>query len=431
MLSSWFKKISLIACGLIFVFILLESVLWAVSFIYLKNHCVKYSNHSDSRYSIVCIGDSFTMGIGAIAGDDYPSQLEKILNAKGNKVKFRVVNAGLGGGTTSIALKALNSLIMSHDPKILIVIIGTNDDWNYTGLNLACLPINSVPLIIRLESIISRSRIYKLAKIGFMNLRATIRKPVYEVKKSEIELENEKLAIKYYNQHDLNMSADYFNKMLLINPMNMDAYNKLSHMFREQGNFKRAMIYSIKILKMSSASENVKRPAYLLLLSAYHNQKKYDEKIEKILKRNKSYSDFDSIITEKYRKETGSMGLNIERKSAEDIGSEKVQNKLSNIRKELIEKIMRSNLEEIARIAKAHKIELIFCSYPEYKYPAIIRMEEVADKFKLAYIDLISTFKNILSKENRDIYFVPDGHCTGNGYRVMAKVIADRILSEL
>ncbi len=430
MALNWLKKISLIACGLIVTFILLESALWAAGFIYLKNHRVKYSNHGDNRYSIVCIGDSFTMGIGAASGDDYPSQLEKILNAKGNKVKFRVINAGLGGGTTSIALKALNSLIMSHDPKILIVMIGTNDDWNYTGLNLACLPINSVPPIIRLESMISRSRTYRLAKIGFINLRATIHKPVYEVKKSEIELENEELAMRYYRQHDLNMAADYFNKVLLINPTNASAYNILAHIFREQGKYEKAMDYSIKILDMNTADEDVKQAAYLQLLCLYQPQKKYDEKIEEILRRNIFYADFENSVMEIYKKEI-SKDLNMKGSLAKDISNEKAQNKLSNIRKELIEKIMRYNLEEIVRIAKVHKIKLIFCSYPEYKFPAIAHMKETARRFGFVYIDIMPVFKDILSRESRDKYFVPDGHCTSSGYKIMADVIADRILSEL
>jgi len=367
------------------------------------------------------------MGIGARAGDDYPSQLEKILNAKDNRVKFRVINAGLGACTTSIALNSLNSLIMSYKPKVLIVMIGANDNWNYTGLNLSCMSVNSVPFIIRLESIISRSKTYKLIKLGFMNLR----KSPNEVKKSEMEIEYEELATRYYEQHDLSMSAYYFNKVLLINPMNSNAYDKLAHIFQEQGNFKKAIIYSIKILNMNSADEERKQFSYLRLLCLYRNQEKYDEKIEKILKRNMSYADFDSIVMEKYKKETSSRDLDIKRRFVEDIGNEKIQNKLSYIRNGLIEKIMRCNLEEIARIANAHKIKLIFCSYPEYKILAITHMEEVARKFELVFIDLIPTFENILSREDRDRYFIPDGHCDSNGYRVMANVIADRILSEL
>lgn len=34
-----------------------------------------------------------------------------------------------------------------------------------------------------------------------------------------------------------------------MNPMNTEAYGKLSHIFQEQGKFKKAMIYSGRILK--------------------------------------------------------------------------------------------------------------------------------------------------------------------------------------
>lgn len=226
------------------------------------------------------------------------------------------------------------------------------------------------------------------------------------------------------------MAADYFNKVLLINPMNANAYNKLAHILREQGQFKKAMKCSIKILNMNTANEDVRQAAYLQLLCLYQPRKKYDERIEKILRRNIFYADFENSVIEIYKKEI-SKDLNIEGSLAKDISNEKAQNKLSNIRKELIEKIMRCNLEEIARIAEAHKIKLIFCSYPEYKFPAVVRMEEAAKRLGLVYIDLVPTFKDIISRESRDKYFVPDGHCTSNGYKIMANVIADRILSEL
>ncbi len=69
---------------------------------------------------IVCFGDSLTSGEGAGIGEDYPSQLGKILGIK-------TVNAGVPGDTTSSALRRLEKDVLVWEPDLVIILLGGND----------------------------------------------------------------------------------------------------------------------------------------------------------------------------------------------------------------------------------------------------------------------------------------------------------------
>ena len=78
----------------------------------------------DTRPTIVCFGDSITAGYGIEAGKSYPDHLQKILDAKG--YKFRVVNAGISGDTTSGGMDRLNDAL-GFEPKVTLLELGGND----------------------------------------------------------------------------------------------------------------------------------------------------------------------------------------------------------------------------------------------------------------------------------------------------------------
>ena len=69
--------------------------------------------------SVVCFGNSITMGAGASAGQDYPTLLGQI-------VKLPVINLGESGDTTESALLRVEE-ILKLNPRIVIVELGGND----------------------------------------------------------------------------------------------------------------------------------------------------------------------------------------------------------------------------------------------------------------------------------------------------------------
>lgn len=69
---------------------------------------------------ILAFGDSVTHGLGAGAGEDYPSQLAALSG-------LDVVNAGVSGDTARAAGARLAPLLSRHQPDLVIVELGGND----------------------------------------------------------------------------------------------------------------------------------------------------------------------------------------------------------------------------------------------------------------------------------------------------------------
>jgi acyl-CoA thioesterase-1 len=74
--------------------------------------------------TIVAVGDSLTAGFGLREEDAYPAQLERKLHAAG--YRWRVINAGINGETSSGALSRIN-WILKLKPDIVILETGAND----------------------------------------------------------------------------------------------------------------------------------------------------------------------------------------------------------------------------------------------------------------------------------------------------------------
>jgi len=69
---------------------------------------------------IIAFGDSLTAGYGAAPGEDYPSDLSKLIGRD-------IINAGVSGDTTDSALARIDADVLQRDPRIVIVGLGGND----------------------------------------------------------------------------------------------------------------------------------------------------------------------------------------------------------------------------------------------------------------------------------------------------------------
>lgn len=78
----------------------------------------------DTRPAIAAFGDSISAGFGVEPGKSYPDDLQKLLDAGG--YRYRVVNLGVSGDTTTDAVERLPSVLAIH-PAIAIVEFGGND----------------------------------------------------------------------------------------------------------------------------------------------------------------------------------------------------------------------------------------------------------------------------------------------------------------
>lgn len=78
------------------------------------------SNIDSKGSSIVCFGNSVTLGYGVRPGEEYPAVLAKMTG-------LPVVNAGVDGDTTVRALERLERDVLSRDPLLVIIEFCGND----------------------------------------------------------------------------------------------------------------------------------------------------------------------------------------------------------------------------------------------------------------------------------------------------------------
>jgi acyl-CoA thioesterase-1 len=96
---------------------------------------------------IVAFGDSLTSGPGLQRDQTYPALLQRKIAAKG--YKFRVVNAGVSGSTSTRALTRIDQALVA-DTRILILALGINDGLR--GVPVATVERNLTTIIERARS---------------------------------------------------------------------------------------------------------------------------------------------------------------------------------------------------------------------------------------------------------------------------------------
>ncbi len=101
----------------------------------------------DARPVIVAFGDSLSAGFGADPGESYPDFLQKELDRRG--ARYRVVNAGVSGDTTTDGLERVQTVTALH-PAIVILEFGGNDGLR--GLPVSTTRANLDQIILALRN---------------------------------------------------------------------------------------------------------------------------------------------------------------------------------------------------------------------------------------------------------------------------------------
>jgi acyl-CoA thioesterase-1 len=106
------------------------------------------ANRTEPRWEgvIAAVGDSLTEGLGVDRREAYPARLQERLLSAG--LRYRVLNAGIGGETSSGALARID-WVLTTAPDIVVLETGANDGLR--GLSPAALADNIDAIIARLK----------------------------------------------------------------------------------------------------------------------------------------------------------------------------------------------------------------------------------------------------------------------------------------
>lgn len=200
---KFFKGFFILCLVLLF----FEAILFTVSF-FGKGSYLRVSRVGDidgSIQRILCLGDSFTYGLGAEKEYSYPTQLERLLNDNNSGREFKVFYYGIDGLSSSIIANTLSDNINKYRPDILIILAGCNDHWALYQSNLSKVlkgeKINDS--LLRAKIFLYRFRAFRLIQLVFNEMadkiQDTKRDKSGTIKFTNITDENLNRALIEYN----------------------------------------------------------------------------------------------------------------------------------------------------------------------------------------------------------------------------------------
>jgi lysophospholipase L1-like esterase len=101
------------------IIIILSVLLVAGALFYFFKKSPTITNYPSGGKTVVAFGDSLVEGVGATAGNDFPSLLSKMIGQP-------IVNMGVSGNTSADGLARVEE-VNAQDPKVVLVLFGGND----------------------------------------------------------------------------------------------------------------------------------------------------------------------------------------------------------------------------------------------------------------------------------------------------------------
>lgn len=478
--------------------LLFECFLQIAAFITWRTyHRVNPGTHGGSKKVVLCIGDSYTYGIGSGTPEGtYPAQLQKLMGDN-----WTIVNAGWPGQNSHDALAKLETQLHEYKPTIVLIMIGTNDSWSRPdlfspsdGLEIT----DSFPWRWRTRRLILilRARFAHDQKNN-MNARAP-------------ESAEELMAAgwKALSSRDFETAERYFNLCIQKGAQNPYPHGGLVSVYMLSGRQQLAAreLDWLKAAYARNPNEHAgmvleqslldvgKRPECLQILDklvqeypdnawvwkdhawAHFLDGAQERALQSINKALTLISDSDPggkayllrmksrIVSAQNANEAIGLAVEaylldrnlteftvsvqtipkwIQRTEFEELLEKLPVSKTE--RSELTELYLQAtnrNTEKTKDILRAHLLHMIarcrlagarpiLLSYPFVSEPTESVINDVSIYLKVPQINLYPVFEKELKTKRREELFVPDGHCSDEGYGLIASIVAERIKSTM
>ena len=89
------------------------------------------SDNGIDQFRILCLGNSFTEGVGAPKGESYPDHLQNLFDTKVPGTKVKVINKGKGALNSSELFDLLEVAVEKTKPDLVILRTGGPNYWNH------------------------------------------------------------------------------------------------------------------------------------------------------------------------------------------------------------------------------------------------------------------------------------------------------------
>ena len=423
--------------------ILLELGLWLAGFTYLffQEQENKLAIMKKDTYKILCLGESTTHG-------QYPHFLEEILNEKNKKIKFSVIDKGLGGANTTHILSRLKKDLNDYQPDMVVAMMGINDgpgNLPYTDKGFFRKYLKSYKLLTilieninyKINSIVNYNRFksnlnFKNTDQNTMNAINSYYNEDFNTTKSISRKLLEKckedsnlylVLADIYKRTGDNVNAEkMLIKSLEKDPSNTHNYYEISRFYLDSGNYSKALEYSNTAISKGDDSPWT----YNQIAHIYLYLKRYDESIAFMKKAIQAdpnndlfYSALGKIYLSSGKKKLAHHYL--------DCGAR--------IRLKYYNSVLCNNYRLLVREVISRKIKMVCMQYPNRSIEPLKMMLEQNNS--IIFVENKDNFVFALSNFNtyedlfRDSWAGDFGHCTAKGNEIIAKNLANKIIEVL
>lgn len=439
------RRVTVFALGVIAALLLLEVGLRHLGTQVDQDSPFRLTGSKDKDpYTILCLGDSFTFGLGAPSGQSYPDQLQKLIAAQYPRRRIQVLNGGAIARNTTELLQRTREHVKNIDPDLLILLAGDANSWNFYGYHAFS---KGRGITSSLSDLINRVRVVRLARRLYGDLESRSRFKSSQERTAKVSRVLKQLIAEAPWKNAGAAGAKERREVQRIRaahpdiPREIDNYFALYEFYHKANRRKEAEKY------LGLAAERYPTIAVYLVLAHLVHQRDIRHALPGLLKEglrrhdpsvkvsHSIYAEYAHLLTEM---KLYNEGIRFFRQSArhypqlEEFARGLEQQKALGAepwRRRVLAWI-RADLEEIISLCQANGIQVMLHDYPPSvnSHAEISRVfRDLARKRSLPFVSNIPEFERQMRESPGERYFVEDGHCSAKGYGIIAKNLFHRI----
>lgn len=172
------KKALSILLIIVLVIFLLEIMLRVAGFFYLRKLYVlpfHNSKTASKNINIVCLGESSTAGLWVNWQDSYPKQLETKLREFYDNQHIEVIVPPHVGQNTSQMSNRIKQYISSYNPKLIILMIGCNNEWSLSESHVVGFISNAKKEALRIRFLVALNNFRSFKMLRYFYLKFIVK----------------------------------------------------------------------------------------------------------------------------------------------------------------------------------------------------------------------------------------------------------------